>query len=86
MNYRLVVPKVVQKQLDALPHTIQRRVSEHVLALAANPRPPGSIKLKGYKDQYRIRIGDFRVRYRIDDDELLVLLISCKNRKDVYKD
>jgi mRNA interferase RelE/StbE len=85
MTYRLSVPKAVQKQLDALPQKIHRRVSEHILALTDNPRPPGCIKLKGYKDQYRIRIGDYRVRYKIDDDGLLVVLISCKDRKDVYK-
>nr|WP_242042577.1 type II toxin-antitoxin system RelE/ParE family toxin [Leptolyngbya sp. FACHB-541] len=53
--------------------------------LAENPRPDGVVKMKGANDQYRIRIGDYRVRYEIDDKELIVLLLQCKHRRDVYR-
>ncbi len=85
MTYRLSVPKAVQKQLDALPQKIHRRVSEHILALTDNPRPPGCIKLKGYKDQYRIRIGDYRVLYEIDDRRQLVSVRQIRHRREAYR-
>jgi len=55
------------------------------LQLAENPRPDGVVKLKGADNEYRIRIGDYRVRYEIGDEELIILLLQCKHRKDVYK-
>lgn len=55
------------------------------MLLAENPRPEGAIKLKGYENEYRIRIGDYRVRYEIYDQEFVVLLLHCKHRKDVYR-
>lgn len=54
--------------------------------LAENPRPDGVVKMKGANDQYRIRIGDYRVRYEIDDKELIILLLQCKHRRDVYRE
>jgi mRNA interferase RelE/StbE len=54
--------------------------------LKENPRPRGCIKLKGYKNEYRIRVGDYRVRYEVRDQESIVVLLRCKHRKDVYRD
>jgi mRNA-degrading endonuclease RelE of RelBE toxin-antitoxin system len=48
-------------------------------------RPDGVVKLKSADNEYRIRIGDYRVRYEIGDEELIILLLQCKHRKDVYK-
>lgn len=53
--------------------------------LADEPRPDGVIKLKGSDNEYRIRVGDYRVRYEIDDESQLVQLLQCKHRKDVYR-
>ena len=50
-----------------------------------NPRPRGALKLRGYANEYRIRIGDYRVRYEIRDDESIVLLLHCAHRKDAYR-
>jgi mRNA interferase RelE/StbE len=86
MIYQVVVPKTVQKALDDLPRRIRLKIGERVMALSANPRPPGAIKLKGYADQYRIRVGRYRVRFTINDEKSIVVIISCKHRKDVYKD
>ncbi len=84
MTYTLVVPKVVQKQLDNLPDDIFYRINEAMQVLTENPRPPGSIKLKGSQNEYRIRIGDYRVRYTINDKEAIIVLLNCKHRKDIY--
>ena len=45
----------------------------------------GVVKLKGYDNEYRIRIGDYRLVYEIQDEQLIVLLVQCKHRRDVYK-
>lgn len=43
------------------------------------------LKLKGYDNEYRIRIGNYRVRYEINDKDFIILLLHCKHRKDIYK-
>ncbi|MEO0456669.1 MAG: type II toxin-antitoxin system RelE/ParE family toxin [Cyanobacteria bacterium P01_A01_bin.114] len=85
MKYSLVVPKSVQKQLDKLPTEVYERIFKKVRQLAEDPRPLGSLKLKGKDSEYRIRIGDYRVRYKIDDGKKIVILSRCKHRKDVYE-
>ncbi len=85
MTYTVIVPKPFQKQLDCLPEEIQERILEKIILLEEDPRPPGTVKLKGYDNEYRIRIGDYRVRYEVNDKEFLVLLLHCKHRKDIYK-
>ncbi|MGH2413683.1 MAG: type II toxin-antitoxin system RelE family toxin [Microcystaceae cyanobacterium] len=86
MSYEVIIPKPVHKQLDALPNDTRSRVLEKILTLVEEPRPPGVKKLKGFDNEYRIRIGDYRVRYEIDDQTSTVLVLHCKHRKDVYKD
>lgn len=85
MTYTIIIPKAVQKQLDALPDDIYDRIAVKIQELAENPRPDGVVKLKGYENEYRIRIGDYRVRYEIEDEELRILLLQCKHRKEVYR-
>ncbi|NJR50097.1 MAG: type II toxin-antitoxin system RelE/ParE family toxin [Leptolyngbyaceae cyanobacterium CSU_1_3] len=81
----MITPKAVQKQLNALPDDVYDRVAVKIQQLAKDPRPDGVVKMKGSDNEYRIRIGDYRVRYEIDDKALIVLLLQCKHRKDVYR-
>ena len=85
MSYSIVISKSVQKQIDDLPNDVSERVVEKIQNLANEPRPDGVIKLKGSDNEYRIRVGDYRVRYEIDDESQLVQLLQCKHRKDVYR-
>jgi mRNA interferase RelE/StbE len=85
MTYTIITPKAVQKQLDALPDEVCDRIALRIQQLAEDPRPDGVVKMKGSDNEYRIRIGDYHVRYEIDDKELLILLLQCKHRKDVYR-
>jgi mRNA interferase RelE/StbE len=85
MTYEIMITKTIQKQLDNLPNNIQERVYEKIAQLAEEPRPDGVFKLKGYDNEYRIRIGDYRLVYEIRDEQLIVLLVQCKHRRDVYK-
>ena len=83
-NYKVVIAKSAEKELTQLPVEAIIRIREKVSSLANNPRPDGCKKLKGYKDLYRIRIGDYRVIYSIQDDILTVTVVAIGNRKDIY--
>jgi mRNA interferase RelE/StbE len=85
MTYSLVVPKSVQKQLDKLPDAVFRRVIKKLKTLSTEPFPVGAIKLKGKDNEYRIRVGDYRIRYKIDDNQQRIIVSRCQHRKDVYK-
>ncbi len=85
MSYQLAIPKPVQKQLDKLPPSTGRRVLQRLIALQGDPRPSGCVKLKGYTGEYRIRIGDYRVRYAVLDAESMVVLLQCRDRKEIYR-
>jgi mRNA interferase RelE/StbE len=53
--------------------------------LIEEPRPQGCVKLRGYENEYRVRIGNYRLRYEIRERESVILLLHCKHRKDVYR-
>jgi mRNA interferase RelE/StbE len=85
MDYQVIVPGPVQRQLDDLPDGVRDRVVRRIIALKENPRPRGCAKLKGYENEGRIRIGDYRLRYEVRDHDSLILLLHCKHRKDAYR-
>jgi mRNA interferase RelE/StbE len=85
MTYQVTIPKAVRKQIDALPLEILERVAEIIQDLAENPRPDGVTKLKGTDRTYRIRVGDYRIVYNIYDKELMIVLIRCQHRREVYR-
>lgn len=72
VKYSLEIKHSAQTELDALDETLFTRIDRKILALADKPRPAACKKLKGYKDQWRIRIGDWRVLYIIDDAAKLI--------------
>jgi mRNA interferase RelE/StbE len=82
--YQVVINKKAQKEIDALPSYIKGSVDEHILALGANPRPQGCIKLKGGDNLYRIRIGEYRVVYAIEDEIRIIEIVKVAHRRDVY--
>ncbi len=85
MPYKIVISSQVQKQLDDLPAPSWQRVKDAVDRLAAQPRPHGAIKMKGASEYWRIRAGDHRIIYTIEDDRLVVLIIKIGHRGDVYR-
>jgi mRNA interferase RelE/StbE len=85
MTYAIIVTKSIQKELDNLPNEIKDRAYDKISQLSENPRPDGVTKLKGYENEYRVRIGDYRVRYEIIDKDKTVLILQCKHRREVYK-
>lgn len=85
VRYSLEIKSAAQKELDALDDTLFSRIDCKILTLAGNPRPEGCKKLKGYKDQWRVRVGDWRVVYIVDDAAKLVSVTRIAHRRDVYK-
>lgn len=73
MHYQVVIPKPVQKQLDDVPDDVRDRIIKRIVMLKEHPRPRGCIKLKGYENEYRIRIGNYRIRYEVRDQESIVI-------------
>ncbi len=85
MTYRIAWRPTALKQLEDPPQDVSRRITRKVTALAANPRPNGSEKLAGGEDEYRVRVGDYRVIYAVDDGAVLVLVLSIGHRREVYR-
>ena len=83
-SYNLVIKKSAERELRALPKQDLRRVTERLQILSHNPRPPGCEKLSG-QDQYRIRQGDYRIVYAIDDVARVVTLVKIGHRREVYR-
>jgi mRNA interferase RelE/StbE len=85
MAYRVVLRKLAARELTSLPQPIPGRVTRAVDALAMNPRPPRAKLLREQGGRWRLRIGDYRVLYRIHDDLVLVVVIRVRHRKDAYR-
>ena len=85
MGYRVVIMPAARKALERLPLDVCLRVNRAIQALAEAPRPHGCAKLSGAVDLYRVRVGDYRVVYRIEDRVLTVLIVRIGHRGDVYR-
>ncbi len=86
MSYSVVISKAVQKQINQLPAAIKLKVQEKILLLKSDPRPSGVVKLKGYDYQYRLRVGNYRIRYEVLNEAATVQILQCKHRSEVYRD
>ena len=85
VKFSIDIKASAQKELDALDNPIFARIDRKIMSLADNPRPPGCKKLRGYKDQWRIRVGDYRVVYLLDDAKALVTIVRVAHRREVYE-
>ena len=86
MIYRIEFRPAALRDLKNLPRDVLDRISRKVSALTENPRPLGVEKLSGGEvDFYRIRIGDYRVLYTIQDKVLLIIIIKVRHRREVYR-
>lgn len=85
MKYALYLKKSAEKELLALPKEQALKIKDAIVALTHNPHPAACKKLSGKSDDYRIRVGTFRVVYTISDKALTVWVIKIAHRKDVYR-
>ena len=84
MIYNILILRGAQKELSELPKTTYERVKGAIRKLADDPRPHGSQKLSG-RDGWRIRVGDYRVIYEIDNKTHSITVLHIGHRQDVYR-
>lgn len=84
-EYALDIKPSARKELEHLSDKLLARLIARIEGLAANPRPSGCKKLRGYKDLWRVRAGDYRVVYIIDDNHRKVSVTRVAHRGDVYE-
>ena len=83
-NYNLQIKPSAAKELEVLPKKDRQRVAARIQALATDPRPKGSEQLSG-QDLYRVRQGNYRILYTINDAALLVVIYKIGHRREVYR-
>ena len=83
--YRVLLERAAEKDLSRLSTEIHERVIAAIQALAANPRPPGCRKLAGSKNDWRLRVADYRVVYEIADGIREVRINRARHRREVYR-
>jgi mRNA interferase RelE/StbE len=83
--YRVSIKASADKSLDKIPRPVQSRIISKIQLLAEQPRPSGCVKLAGAENLWRVRLGDWRVVYLIDDAVKLVDVRIIAHRRDVYR-
>ena len=84
MKYKLFIERAAQKGLSKISHQEQNRIIAAIQNLTDNPRPSNAKKLTG-RDAWRMRLGNYRVIYEIQDDTPIVLVVHIGHRKDIYR-
>jgi len=86
MPYTVSIKPKAEKYLAGIhDRRLYRRLRDAIGGLASNPRSPGSIKLQGEDELYRLRVGDYRILYEIQDTILLVLVVQIGHRREIYR-
>lgn len=83
-SYKLVFKKSVAKDLRTIPDPDLKRILARMRTLAEDPRPPGTEKLSG-EDKYRLRQGNFRILYTVNDADICVVIVKISHRREVYR-
>ncbi len=82
--YSIFLKDSVRKDLDSVPNNVLQRIMSWIGSLAENPRPVGCEKLSG-QEKYRVRQGDYRIVYSIQDTQLTVWIVKIGHRREVYR-
>jgi mRNA interferase RelE/StbE len=85
-DYSISFARSARKELERLSGDVAERILAKVETLAENPRPVGVIKLHGQKNLWRMRVGDYRMVYSIDDFSKAIDISVIRHRRDVYRD
>jgi mRNA interferase RelE/StbE len=83
--YEVYVERAAENDLKHLPTTVFHRIIPEIKTLAENPRPSGCRKLTGSKNDWRMRVGDYRVLYEIDEKARAVRIMRVRHRREVYR-
>ena len=84
MTYWVGIPPSVEREIAALTGQVLNRIHKKIIALSTNPRPSGTKKLAGGL-YWRVRTGDYRIVYEIDDKAHSILLTRVRHRRDAYR-
>jgi len=85
LRYRIQVKKSAAKALKKIPKSERKRIAELIESWSDNPPNPDKSKMKGDNPFHKIRIGDYRIIYEIQEDVLIILVVKIGHRKDVYR-
>lgn len=85
MSYQVVLAPAAVRQLRKLDPAARRRVQAAIELLADNPRPPAAKRLVNFAGEWRVRVGDYRIVYDIEDGTLTVLVLTAGHRRDIYR-
>lgn len=85
-EYSITFARSARKELEKLPINIAERIVGKITLLSANPRPNGVAKLQGRNNLWRMRVGEYRIIYSIDDNHKIVDISVIRHRRDVYRD
>lgn len=83
--YEVLVERSVERTLKRLPHQVFVRIVTAIKDLGVNPRPSGCRKLAGSDSDWRVRAGDYRVLYEIDDEKRIVRILHVRHRREAYR-
>jgi len=84
VTYRITIKPTARKELEALSDPALRRVDRAIAALASEPQPHGSIRVRG-TSLYRIRAGEYRVLYQVDDRARVIDVVGVGHRREIYR-
>ena len=85
MAYTIQFKPLALRQLEKLPHDVQKKLAAKIETLRDNPFPAGCKKMEAIADAWRARVGDYRVVYQVHHRVLLVLVLTVGHRKEVYR-
>ena len=84
-SYRIEVSATAEKQIRKLSREDQIRVLRAIRPLATEPVPPGSRKVRAYDDVFRIRVGTYRILYRVEKRRVLIIILKIGHRREIYR-
>lgn len=85
MTYEVEITPAAKRQIKKLTKSIQQLIVERLEELVDNPRPPGIVKMEGEENLYRVRVGDYRIIYQVQDRMLLIVVVKVGHRGNVYR-
>jgi mRNA interferase RelE/StbE len=85
MTYDIQFTGSAEKEMRKMPQAMQKRIQPSILALGENPLPSGCKKVRGYDNYFRIRIGDYRVVYALEQKIRIVTIIRIRHRREAYR-
>ena len=85
MTYNVALAPAAARQLRKFDPQVRRRLQAAIELLAIEPRPPAATRLVGGAGEWRVRTGEYRIVYEIQDDRLIVLVLSVGHRREIYR-